>query len=137
MALEYDREIFAEFRAKAVTDIDGFVVGKTYYCNSYPSEFVFKRLLQKKESYARHGLVNEECELFSFLTEDGSDFSLTDRNIGASYNPWLIFDNPAVAQECRDKLVIKMVKDEWDDLMDDLMDYGPENEYEDCLEDDE
>jgi hypothetical protein len=107
MALNYDEELFQSFRAKAITSLDQLEIGKTYYSNTYPRSFTLKEFFK------------DDLDTW-LVTEDGGKSSSSDRNIGTSYNPWLIFENEEDANACREQLVITHERDAWDDYWDDM-----------------
>jgi hypothetical protein len=106
----YDTKIFQKHRAAAITDVKDLVVGNTYYSNSHSLNcFTIKALITNQQSYALIG-SNYHGENYDeigwILTEDGNSFSLHDKNVGASYNPWLIFDTEQKMLDCIKELVI-------------------------------
>lgn len=111
--ITYNEAYVQSFRDNfAVTDT--LIVGETYYSNSYPSEFTVKRLLTNGEKYKSIGLVYDRGdvnELGWFETETGSIFSLRDNNIGASYNPWLIFKSASLRDQYQAGLVVGYEKE--------------------------
>jgi hypothetical protein len=93
--LTYSETVVAKYRLLAITDASKFEAGKTYWSNS-DGEFILNRLITFKESYARFGNGLEYDgedgnSIGAILTKDGYSLYLSDRNVGASYNPWLIF----------------------------------------------
>ena len=88
MALDYDRELFDSFRAKAITDPSQLERGKTYYSNTYPDKFTLFELSQDDLGWWMHD-------------EGTGKWSCHDRNIGSSYNPWLLFENEEDAKACQ------------------------------------
>lgn len=129
MALSYNVDVFEKFKALAIQHPGQLVPGKTYFGNGYPVEFVVTRLLTDAE----HELVffgkqmsedadNVELAWFGYNTEslviDGklmeSFGSMKDRNVGASYNPWLIFTDKETAEACEAELIVTYYDDEWD-----------------------
>lgn len=116
--LNYDKEMFEVFRELAITDYNDLVVGQTYYTNTYPEKFVLKDLLTYNQSSMRNGhskcIWSDPFKIGWILTEDGTTHSLNDKNIGASYNPWLVFDNECLAILCRKLLKVDFVEDEYD-----------------------
>lgn len=113
MAVFYNQQIFEEFLAKAIQSPEEFVVGETYYSNTFPEKFIFLGLLTNKESYRHEGLpwTDEETAndigwyVYQEHTHQARRIgSLMDRNIGAHYNPWLIFANEEDSKACRAEL---------------------------------
>lgn len=110
--LRYDHGIFQKFRTLAVTEISELVPGKTYYGSN--GEFVFARTLTEKGLHSLpNGTFNillketdDDVEPRWILTATGRTFSLTDCNIGASYNPWLIFDDKEIAEDYERQLEV-------------------------------
>ena len=121
MALYYDNEVFEKYHALAISNPSQFVEGKTYYSNSYPEKFTFRGLQTNAEHYDSVGLVWKhaggdevewviaEYELFNNQPTTDS-LSLSDRNIGAHYNPWLIFEDEAVMNACKEELEVTYEK---------------------------
>ncbi len=107
MATRYNEEVFNILRKFAVTDASKLVVGNTYYTNSPVGEecFVLRELITHAEQCRRDNLGADDVDdkELRWYTVEGSDdgFSLRDRNIGASYNPWLIFDNKDMLDLCK------------------------------------
>ena len=103
MACIFDRIVFETFRKKAVTDRSKLVIGKTYYTNlgmSRPAKFVVERVESE--------VWEKDNRVWWILDREGYKHFLRDHNIGASYNPWLIFDNEEVAKECMSKLKVEI-----------------------------
>lgn len=105
--MEYDKNIFDAIREElAITNIDEIEVGQKYYSNMYPEEFVVIRKLTNGEAdfpyddqheigwleVAHAGYSDDKSAIRT------SRISTNDRNIGAHYNPWMIFKN----SNCRD-----------------------------------
>ncbi len=125
MTVLYDKEMFKKFHALAVTKVEDLEIGKTYYSNTYPEEFVLKRIMTKEDVYIASGLDTNKLSqsdrenLTWILTEtQESDFykdSLIDKNFfhdgTRGYNPWLIFDNKAIMEACREMLDVEVVSD--------------------------
>ena len=109
----YDEAKFQELRAKAVTTVDGLVVGRKYYTNSHPEQFVIKDLLTQRQEYERRDIKSAKEQnntVPAWIVYDTIDFygdpyeasmSMQDNNIGESYNPWLIFEREEDAIEAR------------------------------------
>jgi len=110
--MQYDEELFQEFRAKAITNIAELEVGETYYSNSHPREFKVLGLLTEQQLHKKKKWKNRKADdntvLKWIVTGRGAydHYSLRDRNIGASYNPWLVFKEEADALDCRQRLKI-------------------------------
>jgi hypothetical protein len=108
--MRWNNELHAKYRELAVTDVSKIEVGKTYYSNSYPSQFTVKEIITYGEHAKRVGVlpVGDADELGWILPVGGknwlSDISLSDRNVSQSYNPWMIFEEESVANECRETL---------------------------------
>jgi hypothetical protein len=118
----YDTKIFQKHRALAITDVKDLVVGNTYYSNGCNlKSFTIKELLTNQQCYALDNSNYQDPnanEIGWILTEDGNTFSLHDKNVGASYNPWLIFDTEQKMMDCIKELVIDWSSDpdyEYDD----------------------
>lgn len=54
---------------------------------------------------------DDDIEPRWILDTTGRTFSLSDNNIGASYNPWLIFDDKVLAEGYERKLEITYTRD--------------------------
>lgn len=120
MTLYYDEAIFQEFRAKAITNAADFEIGKRYWSTTYPRTFVIKEIITQAESCRRKDIPvypgYDDITPALFVDENGIHNHFSDRNVGESYNPWLIFDNEADYKECEDKLEVKFSTDDyWDD----------------------
>ena len=89
----YDTDMFSSFREKAITKISDIEVGKKYFSNCYPDVFVVNEI---GKNDIGHFIV----------TEKNTMVFLGDRNVGESYNPWLIFDNIEIAAECVQRLKV-------------------------------
>lgn len=121
--MQYDNEMFKAFRDLAITDASALEVGKTYYRNDGDA-FTIKELLTdrahnvwwKDRVQVDIGIDTADDTAPAWVvTTDDSAFSLHDSNVGASYNPWLIFANEALAKACGEMLVITWPKHEYDD----------------------
>jgi hypothetical protein len=119
----YDRELFESFRAKAVTKPEQLVPGRTYYSNLF-DPFVLKEVVDYKTLCESRGENSSDLggleNTLWMIKENGKDDSLSDNNIGQSYNPWLIFENEQDARECREQLKISHSNEyyDWDDYDD-------------------
>jgi hypothetical protein len=119
--LIYDRDLFQEYRAKAITDVKDLVIGKTYYSNfEFPFTLIGISYLESPSS-PELGLSKNPKWMLKH-TPDSDGFvelggynSLHDNNIGMSYNPWLIFESEELANECKQNLKITFERDGWDD----------------------
>jgi hypothetical protein len=126
MAMIYDEEVFKAFRAKAVTSVEDLKIGHTYYQNisamvdgeRRPVKFTLGRIITGEEYFVLEGLPPERApahsvillsENFPAAVNDAEEITLSceDNNIGASYNPWLIFEKEADAQDCLNCLNIQ------------------------------
>lgn len=126
--LSYDMEIFSKFKALSVQSVGDLEVGVTYYTNGRGS-FTIAKLLTNSEEYTNEGLVwvGDDADKINWvLPVDGYSFSLSDRNVGASYSPWLIFKDEAVACQCEKELDIRYMYDPeldaWDDYATEWLD---------------
>lgn len=134
----YDRKIFDAFRALAVTDVSELVIGRRYYRNDR-SDFTLVNLLTErkhKELWLTQSGVDigiaeaDDTEPAWIEAENGRIFSLHDSNIGASYNPWLVFENENAAKACSEMLKVTYEYDWLDDWADDFYDRDFEQEDE-------
>lgn len=134
MACVYDEVVFGKFKDLSVKSADEFVVGQTYYTNCYPEEFTFMGLETKKQNDIRHSFdprdyYDDSPTWIVYGPNEWDTMSLSDKNVGASYNPWLIFSNESDAVRCRDELDVKITSDGWDDYdYDEFDDYQLETE---------
>lgn len=101
MSTHYDETVFQKFKALAISDPKQLVIGKTYYSNIHPTEFKIK-------SFSEMWIVDE----------NSYEFSLRDRNIGAHYNPWLIFETKETRDLCETELTVVIEMDDCDDNYD-------------------
>lgn len=116
MACVYDENFFKKFKSLSVKEADALVIGETYYTNSYPESFTLLALETRKQNDRRHGFNDrtyDEDEIAWAVYGPGEwdTMSLRDSNVGASYNPWLIFSREEDAIQCREELVVKITSD--------------------------
>lgn len=117
-------ETLNKFRALAIKSVDQIEVGKTYYSNAYPESFTVTAILSKNDYYRLRDMSNhvkDEDIPNRWLEYDNSwggksYLSVRDRNIGASYNPWLIFDNENLAKAANEMIRLIDEKDEGPEL---------------------
>ena len=126
--MEYDRDIFAKFKALAVTREEDFVVGKTYYGNDYPENFIFYGTVEVPLGSSTKKFFRANPD------SDETHSSLNDRNVnGGDYNPWLIFADEETRDLYIQELVITYPKGDYlddydDDEEEDTDDYDDEEE---------
>lgn len=119
MSLIYDRDIFAKFHALAITDVANIKVGETYYTNGYQHEFTVHEVISRIEHRKRWGrepedyYTDEPCWMVTNANDEHGIMSLNDCNIGASYNPWLMFADKETAEQCCKELQIVYERDPW------------------------
>lgn len=94
--MQYDKAYVAKWREKAITKVEDLKLGETYYTNSPSSGSSFKitRFLTWQEHWRELNFSDWDkasTEIGWFQTDKGDVWSLRDNNIGASYNPWLLF----------------------------------------------
>jgi hypothetical protein len=150
MALSYNVEVLEKFKALAIQHPGQLVPGKTFYSNGYPAEFTVTRLLTEAEHDVAFGLSESsrvrsadtiELRWFGYMV-DGfngekheSYVSMWDRNIGQSYNPWLIFADKETLEACNKELIVTHYTSEkdkrWEEMNDSYMDTYPYDEYPD------
>lgn len=125
MSIQYNQEVFNYFRSLAITDVEKLEVGKTYYSNCSPAKFTIKELISWKELDQRRGIDSskdsDELEWIVYGESGFDHISLQDTNVGASYNPWLIFETEELRDECVSRL--KISYSSYDDDYDDYDDY--------------
>lgn len=129
--LTYDASVYLEFREKAITKKEDLKLGQTYFANTDPKQFRLLKLISYRDAYARDGHGwDESCKAYESGHEIGwaliefwseyhhrmviSTMSLKDRNVGASYNPWLIFENEADRDAYVDQIAIRLESDGWE-----------------------
>jgi len=112
MTLYYDTKIFNKFKKLAIGEETQLKIGEVYYTNSYPEKFVLNEIFHHD---------GDKDKLI--ITDSGDTLFLKDNNIGASYNPWLIFEKEEDSKACKEELVITYEYDEgyddWDEGYDD------------------
>lgn len=108
----YDQQYVSKYRALAITNVEDIVEGGVYY-GRHGDEFTIVKLMTNAQYYAFRGLEWEyehnANEIGWMLTNNdyiSCSASLADNNIGASYNPWLIFKDKKTAMEYYDGLKI-------------------------------
>lgn len=124
--MNYDHRIFEASRALAITDASKLVIGNRYYSNDTGSDgFILTALLTNSEYYRTREMTweSEGGDELGWLMHDRGHKALEDSNIGASYNPWLIFDNQNLNQAC-----IEMLKVTYDNDEDGFYDWFPHGE---------
>ena len=124
--MDYDMELFNRFAALAVKEEADLVVGETYYSNR-GEEFVLLQLgsyeeMRKEENERFNENLQTSSKEFPELNSTRwmliqTDYnkgwvSLSDNNIGGSYNPWLIFSHKCLAEACKEMLVVSFDKPE-------------------------
>lgn len=112
----YNQETFAKFRALAITEVDKFIIGKTYYSNTYPDNFIFlgweernPKLpdIEDNSYFGPHRNLLMRIQIKYIGGKDKTKLqNCPDRNIGVSYNPWLIFDSKEILLQCKKELII-------------------------------
>lgn len=123
MGLSYDENIFAVFKALSIKEESEIEIGRTYYTNSYPASFTVIGFETRAENDIRHGFPkreyeNDKNEWMVTGPNEWNTKSMSDLNIGASYNPWLMFANEEDAIRCREEFIVTMTEDPLD-YMDD------------------
>jgi hypothetical protein len=104
MTLVYDKKLFETFRKKAITEKNNLKIGHTYYTDIKGKVKLLRFLTINEVNALKHVPYRdkEDEEIKAFLYEKFNECKksletgvmyLKDNNIGASYNPWLIFDN--------------------------------------------
>lgn len=106
--MKYDRKIYKKWREHAITKFEDIQIGKEYFTNTDPESFVITDIVTTSKVWpAISDDDGEEPRWVVYQTRGGDGFfSLFDYNVGASYNPWLIFDNEDDAITCRDELKV-------------------------------
>lgn len=142
MALSFNVDVFAKFKALAISKPEQIEIGTTYYSNGYPEMFTVVRILTDAEYDAVVGITSRTStdpaprwiEYQSYNRFDGKPYlsyiSLLDRNIGASYNPWLIFAQPWDRADCVRELIVSRYTSEQDRKFEELLDQAFEEIYD-------
>lgn len=128
----------------ALSSVSDVELGVTYYSNSWrdgANGFTINRLLSDKEHWDvwSKSILSSGESMFPKSDEiawfeiDGKDgraswHSLTDCNIGACYNPWMIFRTKDALDAYNKLQVITHERDYLDDLLDDAYDYDYDDE---------
>jgi hypothetical protein len=115
--MHYNEDIFAKFRALAITDVNQLEIGKTYYSNSESFPITVEAILTWNELRKRNGHERifdaspEDNELgwIVYGPEEYDRMSLRDHNVGDSYNPWLLFADEATRDQCVSELEVSFV----------------------------
>lgn len=112
-----------EYREKAITDPNDLVIGGTYYLNLEHKVIPIKllELYTHKEHYNSIGLeTNDESTDYRWAKveyindSNGNPFiSLFDSNVGACYNPWMMFENYYDALGAAQDIKIDWETDDW------------------------
>ncbi|MDR3572230.1 MAG: hypothetical protein P4L50_00075 [Anaerolineaceae bacterium] len=120
MTCIYDEKIFRHFRALAVTNVEDLKPGEIYYTNGHPDKFVVDKVISEEEhdKLCEYQMPSKSAELTWIIPIGYNDYmdtiSLHDFNIGASYNPWLVFKDEKTALDCREQLKVKIQGDKYD-----------------------
>lgn len=136
MSITYNEEIFRKHAAKSIQSADEIKVGDTLYSNFYPAEFTVFAILTDAEHRRRIDLDASTSDDAAprWLQYDERDAwrsqSLHDCNIGAHYNPWLLFKNKEDCDACVAELKISFEPDPFEDPWE--FDDDPIYEYEDA-----
>jgi hypothetical protein len=136
MACIFDKEIFNQFRAKAITDLSQLEIGKNYWSNWSGPVGVLTAIVSDAKLHPHRKDQSDDPKWMIFNNDWSSYMSLSDNNIGTSYNPWMIFDNKETYKECCKQLEVKIVSDYDYDYADDYVD-DYVDDYLDELEFDE
>jgi len=107
-------DVFENFRSVAITDPTKLEVGKTYYSNMYPEVFTIEELQTENEHNKDRGLAlkeedSDEPRWIKYDHRNGygpSYISTRDRNMGAKYNCWLVFDDEHLAAAAKKMIVV-------------------------------
>jgi hypothetical protein len=96
--MQYNESIFQKYRALAITEQKDLVIGRTYYTNSWIKQFTLRGFT---EVGGTPWFLHSEN-----IGDEEQQNSLHDKNIGASYNPWLVFADEATRDACVAELII-------------------------------
>lgn len=109
MPLVYDRDTLQKWRALAITDPDALQLGETYFGNG-GQKITIVGFLTKNDWFDRIGQPTDTLDEEKFVAVDryGRMHPLRDLNVGASYNPWLLFTEKALAHACKVHLNVKL-----------------------------
>lgn len=119
--MEYDEEYVQRYRQKAITDLANFHVGKTYFSNGF-GKFTVRKFLTNRQNFENIGGKwedsDEHGDRIGWFEVEGEKVrktrvahSLLDNNIGAAYNPWLIFEDEKTMEEYKSGLEITYCRD--------------------------
>ena len=115
MTMNYNWDIFNKYHELAVTKQEDLVIGQTYYTNTYPEQITIQKIYENDISIRADGIDEAGKETHVYL----HDF-----NVGASYNPWMLFADKQIAKQCEEELRVPFVHDPLDDIFDrDYFDY--------------
>lgn len=118
--MKYDKNLVEKFRALAVADAKDLVIGETYWMNDIGmlKSVVITELLTEREHNFRRGFACEaerNGEKYTwFVDENGRTYSCRDRNIGVSYNPWMIFNNESIARAACEMITVDFARNDRD-----------------------
>lgn len=101
--MQYDKNLVKFARRFAITDQSDLKVGRVYYSNCYPYKFcVIGKLTNAQAGADWKANVNDIGWIDIVFDHQGElrtgRRSLNDWNVGASYNPWLIFEDEEAAK---------------------------------------
>lgn len=144
--IQYRRDVvnFFQDAGFAISEVSELKPGRTYFSNSFTAgtdRFELVRILTDREHWAvwNKSLGNSEESIFpksdelawiEVRSQDGtiSWLSLSDCNIGASYNPWMIFHTEDHLEAYKKLQTITYDRDS----MDDWFDYDYDYDYADA-----
>jgi len=135
--LSYDQNIFEKYKALSIQTINQLEIGKQYWTNHLPKTFFVNELITWAEKNRREGKepfdLGNDLEWIVYSRDDNREdyISIHDRNIGAHYNPWLIFDSEETAKNCRDELNPTVAYANANYFVDDYSDFY-DDYYNDC-----
>jgi hypothetical protein len=116
--MQYNESIFQKYRARAITEQKDLVIGRTYYTTAWIKQFTLRGFTEVGGTpwYLHSENIGDEEQ----------QNSLHDRNIGASYNPWLVFADEATRDACVAELIIT-----WRPQLSSRFDYYAQSDFYD------
>ena len=151
MGIRWNEEVTKQFgeSGKAITNVDDLVIGQTYFSNYNQEEFILLELITDAEHWKRwckiveipNDIERDDTKPAWFVAKkpDGEIVmqSLCDRNIGASYNPWMIFVSKEALEEYNKVQEISFEYTYLDALLDASSDFYDDAEDYDFVENEE
>lgn len=106
--LYFNQNIFNKYKAKSIKSLLEFVPGETYYSNINET-FIFNNL-----GFRHDG--RWDARITKVVNARDGWLCAGDLNIGASYNPWMVFKNKQDAEDCLKELRVSYEPDDDEDF---------------------